>query len=298
MNASIHRYFQMGVLQWMSFPKSDPIDSLRAIAADNFFDVIEIKGYDTASQREQARELLSQSHMRVCYGTMPRQLSGNLNVNAVDEDERLRAERVLMEAIDEAESLGAKGIAFFAGKWNPEEREIAYRQLLKTTSSLCRYAAQKQMSVELEVFDYDVDKSVLMGPAPFVARFAADVRMSHSNFGILIDLSHIPITHETSEFVVRTLRPYITHFHIGNAVIQPDRDAYGDKHPRFGYPNSVNDVPELLNFFRVLYREGFFCAEAPYVLSIEVTPRPWEDEKIVLANTKRVINRAWALLEE
>ena len=35
-----------------------------------------------------------------------------------------------------------------------------------------------------------------------------------------------------------------------------------------------------------------------YVLSIEVTPRPDEDENIVLANTKRVIRRAWALLED
>ena len=43
-------------------------------------------------------------------------------------------------------------------------------------------------------------------------------------------------------------------------------------------------------------KEGFFDAEHPYVLSMEVTLRPGEDEDIVLANTKRVLNRAWALL--
>jgi sugar phosphate isomerase/epimerase len=154
------------------------------------------------------------------------------------------------------------------------------------------------MSVNLEVFDYDMDKAALIGPAPYAARFAADVRKECDNFGLLVDLSHFPTTYETSRFVIQTLRPYITHLHIGNAVVQPGCDAYGDKHPRFGYPSSANDTPELLDFFRVLREEGFFRAEDPYVLSLEVTLREGEDADIVLANSKRVINRAWALLED
>ena len=31
---------------------------------------------------------------------------------------------------------------------------------------------------------------------------------------------------------------------------------------------------------------------------MEVTLSPGEDEAVVLANTKRVVNRAWALLED
>ena len=58
--------------------------------------------------------------------------------------------------------------------------------------------------------------------------------------------------------MVRILRPYITHFHIGNAVVQKGCDGYGDLHPRFGYPNSANDTPQLVDFFRVLREEGFF----------------------------------------
>ena len=51
-------------------------------------------------------------------------------------------------------------------------------------------------------------------------------------------------------------------------------------------------------YFRQLKNEGFFDAENPYVLSMEVSPRPGEDERIVLANTKRVLNRAGALLDD
>lgn len=282
----------------MSFPRRDPAESLLAIARDDFFDAVEIKGYGNAEANEAARKILAQSHLKVCYGAQPRLLGPKLNPNAVDEEERKKAEATLMEAVDEAQFLGAGGIAFLAGKWEQETKDIAYAQLLKTTRNVCDYAAAKNMNVELEVFDFDMDKAALIGPAPYAARFAADMRMSHNNFGLLVDLSHFPTTYETSKFVIRTLRPYITHFHIGNAVVRSGCDAYGDLHPRFGYPNSANDVAELLDFFRVLKQEGFFNAEEPYVLSMEVSPRPGEDEDIVLANTKRVIRRAWALLED
>ena len=296
MKESIHKYFQVGTIQWMSFPNSDPLDSLRAIAEDDYFDAIELKGF--GEQNEEAKKILEQSHLKVCYGAQPRLLGPKLNPNDIDEEGRKKAEDTLLEAIDEAEYLGAKGIAFLAGKWEKETQELAYQQLLKTTRNLCGYAASKGMQVELEVFDYDIDKAALIGPAPYAAKFAADMRMSCSNFGLLADLSHFPLTYEDSRFVIRTLRPYITHLHFGNAVVKPGCDGYGDLHPRFGYPNGANDTPELLDYLSVLKQEGFFNAQNPYVLSMEVTLRPGEDERIVLANTKRVLNRAWALLED
>ena len=296
MKDSIHKYFRVGTIQWMSYPLSDPMDSLRAICRDEYFDAIELKGF--GQKNEEAKKLLEQSHLKVCYGAQPRLLGPKLNPNAIDEAERLKAEATLIEAVDEAEYLGARGIAFLAGKWNEATKDEAYAQLLKTTRNVCDYAAKKGMNVELEVFDFDMDKAALIGPAPYAAKFAADMRTTHNNFGLLVDLSHFPTTYETSQFVIRTLRPYITHFHFGNAVVTPGCDGYGDLHPRMGYPNSANDTPELLDYLRVLKQEGFFNADDPYVLSMEVTLRPGEDEQIVLANTKRVLNRAWALLED
>ena len=296
MRESIHKYFQVGIIQWMSYPRRDVMESLKAICCDDFFAAIELKGF--GDKNAEAKAMLEQSHLKVCYGAQPRLLGPKLNPNAIDEAERQKAEATLIQAVDEAEYLGAKGIAFLAGKWDEATKDQAYEQLLKTTRAVCDYAAAKNMNVELEVFDFDMDKAVLIGPAPYAAKFAADMRTSHNNFGLLVDLSHFPTTYETSQFVIRTLRPYITHFHFGNAVVKPGYDGYGDLHPRMGYPNSANDTAELLDFFRVLKEEGFFNAEKPYVLSMEVSPRPGEDEDIVIANTKRVLNRAWALLED
>ncbi len=298
MRDSIHKYFQVGTIQWMSHPTYNVLDSIRKIACDDFFDAIEITKFADDETRNSAIKLLEQSHLRVCYGAQPRLLGPKLNPNDIDEEGRKKAEATLIEAVDEAYALGSKGIAFLAGKWEEATREQAFGQLIKTTSAVCEYAAKKGMIVELEVFDYDMDKAALIGPAPLAAEFAAKMRMKHNNFGLMVDLSHFPTTYETSQFVIRTLRPYITHFHIGNAVVKQGCEAYGDQHPRFGFPNSANDTAELLDFFRVLKEEGFFCAEAPYVLSFEVKPWGDEDPEIILAATKRVVNRAWALLED
>lgn len=300
MRQPIQKYFQIGTIQWMSHPPDqyDLVDSIKTLACDEYFSAVEITHIADDETREKVKRMLEQSHMKVCYGAQPKLLGPKLNPNDIDEEGRKKAEATLLEAIDEAEYLGAKGIAFLAGKWEPETKDQAYAQLLKTTRTLCNYAAGKGMMVELEVFDFDMDKAALIGPAPYAARFAADMRMTHSNFGLLVDLSHFPTTYETSRFVIQTLRPYITHLHIGNAVVKKGCEAYGDQHPRFGFPDSANDVEQLIDFFTVLKEEGFFRAEAPYVLSLEVKPWKDEDGDIILTNTKRVINRAWAMVED
>lgn len=305
MKESIHKYFKVGLISFMAYPfigngeSPETVDVMKKIACDDYFDAVEVTWIKDDETRAQVKKLLDVSHLTVCYGAQPRHLMTGLNANHIDETERQKAEATLLAAIDEAEYLGAKGIAFLSGKWQAATKDLAYEQLLKTTRNLCDYAASKGMNVELEVFDYDIAKASLIGPAPYAAKFAADMRTTHSNFGLVIDLSHIPMTYETPEFVVRTLRPYITHFHIGNTVCtDPTLVGYGDEHQRFGFPGSSNDTPQLLEFLRVLKNEGFFNAENPYVLSFEVKPWKDEDPDVVVANAKRTLNRAWAMLED
>ena len=305
MKESIHKYFKVGLISFMAFPANmrgdDPnvLEGIRKVAVDDYFDAIEVNWIKDDALRAEAAKMLEVSHLKVCYGAQPRLLTTGLNPNHIDETERAKAEATLIEAIDEAEQLGAKGIAFLSSKWQPETKDEAYAQLLKTTRNLCDYAKTKGMMVELEVFDYDIAKASLIGPAPYAAQFAADMRMTHSNFGLLVDLSHIPMTYESPEFVIRTLRPYITHLHLGNTVCQdPKAEGYGDEHQRFGFPGGSNDVDQVLDYLRALKNEGFFNEQDPYVFSFEVKPWKDEDPEIVVANAKRVLNRAWAMLED
>ena len=42
MKESIHKYFQVGTIRWMSFPKMGVLESIKRIASDDYFDAIEI----------------------------------------------------------------------------------------------------------------------------------------------------------------------------------------------------------------------------------------------------------------
>ena len=304
MQDSIHTYFKLGVVSAMMYAPSLQQgmtwpEVVKTVARDDYFDVVEVNPIPDAAQQEEVAALARQGHLTLCYGGQGRLLGSGLNPNDLDEAGRRKAEDTLKAGVDEAVRLGSAGMAFLSGHWTMERREEAYRQLLKTTRAVCDYAKDRGIRVELEVFDHDIDKKSLLGPAPLAARFAADMRTTHSNFGLMVDLSHIPMTRETPQFVIRTLRPYITHLHMGNTVVDdPAHTAYGDLHPRFGFPNGENDTAQLLDFLRVLKQEGLFSKEDPLVLSFEVKPWDKEDVETVLANSKRVLHRAWALLED
>ena len=100
---------------------------------------------------------------------------------------------------------------------------------------------------------------------------------------------------ETCEEAILPVKDYLVHAHMGNTVVKdPGCVAYGDTHPRFGFPNGENDVDELVEYLRVLLRVGYLNKENPPVLSFEVKPWGDEDPDIVIANAKRVLNMAWS----
>ena len=72
MRESIHKYFQIGTISWMGFPGRDALETVRRIAADDFFDAIELTRFNSDAQREQARRVLAQAHMKVCRGCWDR----------------------------------------------------------------------------------------------------------------------------------------------------------------------------------------------------------------------------------
>lgn len=305
MRDPIQRYFQVGLVSGMMYapalkegPSAWP-KLVRAIAVDDYFDVVEVNPLPNDEVRAEVAAIVAQSHMKLVQNAHGRLLGAKLNPNDVHEEGRLAAEATLIAGVDEAASLGSATMGMLSGAWTMETREECFQQLVKTVVNVCKYAQTKDILVELEVFDHDIAKCSLLGPAPLAARFAAEVRKQVPNFGLMVDLSHFPMTYETSEQVISVLRPYITHFHFGNTVCtDPNAEAYGDEHPRFGFPNSSNDTAEVLDFLRVLKKYGFFCAENPYTLTFEVKPWADEDIDVIIANSKRVLNRAWALLED
>lgn len=239
--------------------------------------------------------MLDTSHLTVAYGAQPRLLTTGLNINDLNEEGRQKAISSLKEGVDEAVYMGAKCLAFLSGHYEENTKEESYKALVKSTKELCHYAKSKDVRVALEVFDYDIDKKSLIGPVDLALRFAKENKEEYDNFGLMVDLSHLPLLREIAAQAILPIKDYIVHAHIGNAVVkEPTIEGYGDAHPRFGFPNSENDVPQLVEFLKVLKDIGFLNTENPPIVSFEV--KPWEDEdsEIVIANAKRTLNEAWA----
>ena len=303
MNESLHAYMKVGIVHFMAWPATirgeGPIlETVKRIAADDYFDAIELAWIKDAAIRAQVGKITDCAKLAVSYGAQPRLLTTGMNINDLDGEGRRKAVASLKEGIDEAYELGASGFAYLSGKYADSTKETSYQALVKSTREICAYAASKgSMPVNLEIFDYDIDKKSLIGPTDLALRFAEEIRKEYDNFGLLVDLSHIPLYRESAEAAILPIRHLIRHVHIGNTVMKdPSQTAYGDTHPRFGFEGSENDVRQVAEFLRVLLFAGVLRKDNPPFLSFEVKPWGDEDPELVIANAKRTLNRAWALV--
>ncbi len=302
MQESMYKYMKVGLIHFMAYPEvmkgEGPIlETLQKIAEDDFFTAVEISWIKDEEIRDKAKKLLKMSHLTVAYGAQPRLLVDNLDPNSFDEEERRRAIREVKAGVDEAYEMEANTLSFLSGKDPGEEkREEACRLLVSSIKEICGYAKFKgSLGITLEIFDREVDKRCLIGPAEEAGMIAEEVRKEFDNFGLMVDLSHLPLLNETPTQVIMPIKDYLVHAHIGNCILKDkEHPSYGDQHPRFGIEGGENDIEELTAFLRVLLDVGFLNTKNPPIVSFEVKPLSGEPSEVVIANDKRVLREAWA----
>ncbi len=302
MQESMYKFMKVGIIHFMAYPEvmkgEGPIlETLQKIAEDDFFTAVEVSWMKDKEIRRKARELLETSHLVVAYGAQPTLLVNQLDINSLEEGERRKAIQQLKDDIDEAYELGAKGLGFLSGKDPGEEkREKALELLVSSTKEICDYAKAKgDLKIALEVFDRDIAKKCLIGPASLAKRYAEMMRKQCANFGLMVDLSHLPLLGESPEGAILPIKDYIVHVHMGNCIVKDKKQVgYGDEHPRFGVKGGENDTAELVEYLKVLMKIGFLNADNPPIVSFEVKPLPGESSEVVIANAKRTLKEAWA----
>jgi len=301
MQESFYNYMKVGIIHFMAYPttikgEGPIVETITRIAEDDFFTAIEITWIKDPEVRKQAKDILVASGLAVGYGAQPAVLITPLNPNSLDEDERKQAVEVLKGQVDEANFMGAERMAFLSGK-DPgdEQREVALDALIKSTRELCDYAATKDMGITLEAFDRSIDKKCLIGPSDLAADYAEAV--NRNNFGLLVDLSHLPLLGELSYMCAEAVKDQLVHLHVGNCIMRDENHpAYGDAHPRFGIEGGENGVEELAEYLAAFIDVGFLDGERQPFMSFEVKPLEGESSEVVIANAKRTLKEAWALI--
>jgi sugar phosphate isomerase/epimerase len=309
---------KVGIVHFMAYPETiggeGPIvETLRKIAQDDFFDLVEVTWIKDDAASEETRRLLQEAHLEVAYGAQPCLLSQKLDLNAPDEAERKKAIDQVEQCINEAYYLGARALSVLSGK-DPGEggRERAFSHLVTSLTELCAYSAERSsyasrqssstgepMPIILETFDQvPFGKNCLIGPTKEAVRVAEAVKKEHPNFGLMIDLSHLPLLGESTQEALGLAKDHLLHVHIGNCIMKDSsHPAYGDSHPRFGCEGGENDVSELAEFLKVLKEIGYLGRDSRFV-SFEVMPMKGESSELVIAGAKRTLQHAWAKVQE
>lgn len=306
-------YLKLGIIHFMIFPEviggdGPVVERATRIAEDDFFDVLEITRVNDLQERQRLKEVLEIAHMDVGFGAQPGLLLNRLNLASLDEAARQAAIADVKSSVEQAYFFGAKIMALLdgAGSYPGEDRKREATELLvESLKEICAYAQEVAtdytLTISLENFDQAIDKRSLIGPTADAARMAEMVKASYPNFGLTVDLSHLPLLGETPKEALGAASEHIIHAHIGNCLMRESaHPAYGDQHPRFGIAGGENDIAELVEYLAALFEIGFFERELPTekaVVSFEVKPLAGESPALVIASSKRVWRKAWARLE-
>ena len=305
MKRSWESILTLSVVHFMLFPETmggegPVVESMEKLAMDDFLGGVEITVIKDPQARAAVRSIATQSGLKLGFGAQPVLLMSGLSLNDLDDTGRKKAVAAIQGALDQAAEMGCARLAFLTGPDPGDaQRDRALDLLADSVKALCAYGADKGIALTLETFDRDIDKKSILGPSDLSAAFAKRIREDYPSFGLMYDLSHMPLLHETALEALSMLQPYLVHMHVGNAVMIPGKPAYGDLHPRFGYPNSENDTPELIEFLQALFTIGYLKDAPPETkpwVGIEVRPQAGETSDMIWAHTKRTWRAAWSAL--
>ena len=301
-----HGYLSLGIIHPMIYPacikgEGPILETLTTIALDSFFGAIEVRKPLDAAMLPKMRKILDVSGLRVGIAGQPPLLVGKLNLNSENEEERQKALADVKQSIDAGVALSAEKVVVLSGPCPENSKKAAAKKILITSlKELALYAKGKGLIFSLETFDDSVDKKCLIGPSKEAAELAAEIRKDFPDFGLCLDLSHLPLLNEKSADALGAVKKYLNHIHVGTAFVEDKTSpAYGDQHPRFNLKGSMNNSADLAEFIRILFKIGYLPSVPvvkPPVVSFEVKPLPEESPELVIANTKRVWKEAWALV--
>jgi len=295
-------YMYLGIVHGMIYPKVKEdvrayYDTLEELAEDSYFTAVEVS-FPPDGDYRRAKKILGSFQGAVAYGAQLVTLDEKYDLADPDDEVRKQAVRRVCEEIDKSNLLGIRRVEITSGKEAEEaDREEREKKFIASLYEICRYAKERETEVLLETFDFNVEKRRLLGPSKEAAKVAKIVSQDFTNFGILLDLSHIPLLGEDIETSVKLVKDYLRHVHIGNCVIRDTKHPlYGDQHPHFGIQGGEIGVMEVRRFLAACFKYGYLGEGKKVFVSFEVKPSLGKSSKEIINNAKCTLQEAWKIL--
>lgn len=297
MDQPLHTYVRPGIVLCVAFPEAERsgdalVRAIEAIAADDYFSVVEVRYAPDDTARRRLIDVLRASHLGVIYEAHPRLHAQALDLNSSDDALRSRAIEVCKQAIDEAIDIGAERINLVSGP-DPgaDRRERGADALVDSLYALCEYAAERGAPIlALEPYPRGVNGH-LIGPSAEAIALVRLVREVYPTFSLTLDTSTIALLGEDMGPVFAAAMPYLGQVHLANVAV-----AGGNNALPFGAPGGVYDTPQVAEALLALFRAGFLGANRQPPILFRVAPRDFEHAAWVIAGAKRTLSAAWARL--
>jgi sugar phosphate isomerase/epimerase len=201
----------------------------------------------------------------------------------------------IRDQIEVAQAAGARALVFGSGPCGspakPAQAKAAFADFCRW---VCRELRPFDMTALLEPFDTDVDKKFLYGPIKACVKLVQALRPQHANFGIELDIAHLPLMRENFENAIRRAAPFLQRVHLGNCVLKNKASTlYGDKHPPIGIEGGEIDVPELVRVLRTLREVGYLDRARRGALVFEIRPFPKRSVAFTVSDNMRRLEQAW-----
>ncbi len=298
----VELYCRLGIVHFMAFPQvahdeASLLATVEQIARMPDFRCIELKLVEDERLLEPLKALLESSMLDLGLAAQPAILAAGLDPGSADKAGRERTLDVFTRHVDQAMALGAESVSLLSGPDpGPGNRSGNLERTADLIAELCAYSEARQgPGIILEVFDREIDKKALVGPADTAAHLCELIyARGAGNFGLSVDLSHLPLLDETPDQAIGPVQDYLASAHLGNAVLDKAHSLYGDQHPGFGTRAGANRIDQTRDFINALKNAGFLNRKHPPMVSFEVQPSPAEKSETVIAAALRMFRRAWA----
>ena len=267
------------------------LESLKKLAATDLVEALDCWLWRGETAKEEAKILLDSGKI-INYNIGDRFGEELAQPASKDKAERERAYALMMREIGYALDLNSKKIVFGSGPDHPYEREAAQERFAEL---ILRVAKQLPADVELsfEPTDRDIHKFFLYGSLDETVDFIKLIRKNgFERIGLLLDMCHVPIIHETLESALKKGGAVLNHIHLGNAVIKDPTDPfYGDRHTAWNYNGGEYTEDDGIRFVHMLKDIGYLDKENATV-SFEMRPYDGLTSEESLARFVGVFNRA------
>jgi len=218
-----------------------------------------------------------------------------ISLATLDPGERGLVRLAMIDQMEMAAAIGATGFVFASGCDVPEsQRPRARAAFADFCRWLCAELKPRGMTALLEPCDFAFDKKFLYGPTAECVELVQSLGPQVDNFGLLVDIAHLPLMGESFEEAIRTAAPCMKRVHLGNCVRDdPASPFYGDRHPPVGIEGGEIDVPELVEVLRLLLDMGYLSKARRGALLLEMSPFPGATVEETIADNMDRLHRAW-----